>query len=165
MTLLLHCSTFKPWLIDLSAEYFYPVLLLAMDPQSFPVSFGVLPSTRRCFGPIKTFCHLAPPDWRTSDGTSCPDCSTWGPRPWCFPTVCGGTCGMLKRCVIGNVNLEWHRSRLQINTVLLRGSSAEPPGNTDSISHAGGFWERCGSANRTFMVIYFAGLFTEGPCL
>jgi len=45
----------------LSAEYFYPVLLLAMDPQSFPVSSGVLPSTGWCFGPIKPFCHIAAP--------------------------------------------------------------------------------------------------------
>lgn len=41
---LFYCGTLKTWLIDLSAEYFYPVPLMVMDLQSFSVSFCVLPS-------------------------------------------------------------------------------------------------------------------------
>jgi len=52
---LLYPNTFKPWLIDLSAEYFYPVLLLAMDPQSELHSFlkSVLKYSLRVFSKNK----------------------------------------------------------------------------------------------------------------
>lgn len=59
-TSVFYCGTLKTWLIDLPVVYFYPVPLMVMDPQSFPVSFCVLPCAGWHSGPAGTFQHLLP---------------------------------------------------------------------------------------------------------